>query len=485
MYSFSEWDTAYINSLPNAAFAIIEPAYTRGDTEDKRCRHLPHHSDGVKDGSDSNDHIDMDHLRNAWQRRKQIEPVTDSISQEELVAKAERHLKKHIKDLELDWGEESKDLELIPGQFSLSKNGYGHIRLVAPLKATIKTQSPYPSGGDSTPTPDLDEFLHARFRALSKIYIADYFLDLRKNDVLKNSTPLLKDQTVYADHRVSVHNWLGVVEASQWDEQYNPPGIDADIKIDIAANPKIVRGLTIQPPAIHSASVTFWFLWSKSHPDLSWEDFITNLGEEMDGEIVRFIVDEITQYGELSLVWQGADPYAKRKLHAKLESFRKKPLNPHKPAKSMVSGVQSQGGEPMDPQEEIKTLRAQIETLQKENDEAIKARDELQAKITTFEKDADLGKKYREELVQETESLYRLLNADKINEDFIKLMIHDAPVENLQVLKKDYESMLSEKLFFTCPHCGKQITSLRRSKEPEPKPETEKPQEKEAEQHKI
>lgn len=115
--SLIDWDTAYINSLPDEAFAVIEPAYKSGDTEDKNCRHLPHHTEEVKDGSDSKDHVDMDHLRNAWQRRNQIKPVTDSISQEDLIARAERHLKKHINDLELDWGEESKDIELIRASF--------------------------------------------------------------------------------------------------------------------------------------------------------------------------------------------------------------------------------------------------------------------------------------------------------------------------------------------------------------------------------
>jgi len=94
-----EWTVAYINSLPDAAFAVIEPAYKRGETEDKRARHLPHHSKDVKD-PDEKSSLDMPHFRNALARMNQIKPVTDSISTEELRAKAEAHLNKHQKQLE-------------------------------------------------------------------------------------------------------------------------------------------------------------------------------------------------------------------------------------------------------------------------------------------------------------------------------------------------------------------------------------------------
>lgn len=88
-----EWDTAYINQLPDSAFAVIEPAYERGETEDKRCRHLPHH--------DSSGKIDLPHFRNALARLTQIQPVTDSISRDELIARAKKHLCAHAKALDI------------------------------------------------------------------------------------------------------------------------------------------------------------------------------------------------------------------------------------------------------------------------------------------------------------------------------------------------------------------------------------------------
>jgi len=109
-----EWTTAFINSLPDAAFAVIEPAYKRGETEDKRCRHLPHHGPDVKTGKEHNT-VDLPHLRNALARMNQIKPVTDSISVEELRRRARVHLTAHAKALlgeELTFTEDGEeDLE--------------------------------------------------------------------------------------------------------------------------------------------------------------------------------------------------------------------------------------------------------------------------------------------------------------------------------------------------------------------------------------
>jgi hypothetical protein len=116
----AEWSTQYINNLPDGAFAVIEPAYVEGETDDKRARHLPHHtqeaasedegayateSGRVRDDSDAT--VDMSHLRNALARVGQIEPVTDSISTSDLREIAREHLKKH-RDL-LDTEQDNKE----------------------------------------------------------------------------------------------------------------------------------------------------------------------------------------------------------------------------------------------------------------------------------------------------------------------------------------------------------------------------------------
>jgi len=102
-----EWDTAFINSLPDAAFAVIEPAYLRGETKDKRCRHLPHHGPNVRD-PDENSSVDLPHLRNALARCGQIKPITNSISARELRERARRHLERHAEALLKTYRENKK-----------------------------------------------------------------------------------------------------------------------------------------------------------------------------------------------------------------------------------------------------------------------------------------------------------------------------------------------------------------------------------------
>lgn len=79
----AEWTTAYINSLPDSAFAVIEPGGKKdgeGRTTPRSLRHLPHH--------DADGAIDMPHLRNAMARMNQTMPA-------EMRGRAAAHLKRH------------------------------------------------------------------------------------------------------------------------------------------------------------------------------------------------------------------------------------------------------------------------------------------------------------------------------------------------------------------------------------------------------
>lgn len=156
-----------------------------------------------------------------------------------------------------------------------------------------------------------DEYLYAPFRALSQFALVAGFFDYTTPGILKRSTAMLKGQTVYPNHSADVNQWLGVVCKSWWDKSDGevPPGINCTLKINKQWNAKIVDG--IKTGAIHSVSVTIFQKYKKSHPDLG-DDFWWHLGEKINGQIVRLIVTEIISYGEISLVWQGADCFAKR-----------------------------------------------------------------------------------------------------------------------------------------------------------------------------
>jgi hypothetical protein len=85
----AEWDTEYINGLPDSAFAVIGEGGQKDDqgkTVPRTLRHLPHHK---ADGS-----LDLPHLRNALARMNQIEPAN-------LRDEAKRHLCAHAKESDI------------------------------------------------------------------------------------------------------------------------------------------------------------------------------------------------------------------------------------------------------------------------------------------------------------------------------------------------------------------------------------------------
>ena len=354
----AQWDAEYINKLPDAAFAVIEPDYKRGKTTNKNARHLPHHSDGVKDGNSSSDHIDLPHLRNALARVSQITPVTGSIQKQDLIDRATSHLQKHAKDLKIgDKGSgsgkaekprtERQSLSLaMPEAAVISRLASLGIQLPSPGAAVMNLEGSILSvdssnlniekigkrlaaqkeireamprfSADGGPdvtiadiVPSAEDYITASCRALSKVIIPDRFIDFTQGDILKKSAGMLKGATLYPNHRAFVENWLGVVTKSFWDEENNPPGINADIKVDALANPRIARGMLMDPPALSRYSVTIFSEWEKSHSDLEDREFFDLLGSNVDGQMVRFIITKIKGYGELSLVWFGADWGAK------------------------------------------------------------------------------------------------------------------------------------------------------------------------------
>jgi HK97 family phage prohead protease len=80
----AEWSTAYINNLPDSAFAYIEPGGTKDDegkTAPRSLRHFPHH--------DADGKVDLAHLRNALARAPQSDFGSKAMAHLERHAKAE------------------------------------------------------------------------------------------------------------------------------------------------------------------------------------------------------------------------------------------------------------------------------------------------------------------------------------------------------------------------------------------------------------
>lgn len=170
-------------------------------------------------------------------------------------------------------------------------------------------------------TPKDNEFITPMFRLLSETIVSKNYnpTDFSQNGVLKASMKLLLGQTVNCDHETNIGNAIGAVSKVVWQEAYKdgsftiPGGINGVLKIDGKANPRIARGILMDPPSIHSNSVTVQFRWDKSHPDMDDRDFYEKLGTyDEKGNMIRRIVTEIVRYMETSLVSHGADSFAQK-----------------------------------------------------------------------------------------------------------------------------------------------------------------------------
>lgn len=166
--------------------------------------------------------------------------------------------------------------------------------------------------------PGEDEFIEPMFRLLSACIVSKNYMPTEfPEEVLKESMDLLVGQTVNCDHETDVANAIGSVKSVVWQNSYKvdgitiPAGINGVLKIDGVSNPRIARGINMDPPSIHSNSVTVQFEWKPSHQfEKEWEfwDKIGTYAE--DGTMVHRIATRIISYKETSLVSHGADPFA-------------------------------------------------------------------------------------------------------------------------------------------------------------------------------
>ena len=179
----------------------------------------------------------------------------------------------------------------------------------------------YPNLDKSELTPKDEEFIEPMFRLLSETIASKNLnpTDFGQNGVLKASMKMLLGQTVNCDHETNIGNAIGAVSQVMWQESYKdgsftiPAGINGILKIDGKANPRIARGILMEPPSIHSNSVTVQFKWDKSHPGMEDGEFYQKLGTyDSKGEMIRRVVTEIVRYMETSLVSHGADSFAQK-----------------------------------------------------------------------------------------------------------------------------------------------------------------------------
>lgn len=195
------------------------------------------------------------------------------------------------------------------------------------IEATLQTNFLYPQQNISAMQADsfkqIDpETFTMEYRALSKSLIYQQgwrgmiVTDYSEGTVLKKSMPFLQDITIMPDHSFTSGKYLGNIHQTKWTQKVNDiaiPGINVGITFDDDPEASdehrhLLRG--VKKGFLKGFSVSLWLEYKRSHPDLDEWDFYERMGDEIDGEVVRFVATEIKRYLEASVVIAGADPHA-------------------------------------------------------------------------------------------------------------------------------------------------------------------------------
>lgn len=383
----------------------------------------------------------------------------------------------------------------------------------------------YPELSQEDLKPRDEEFIEPVFRLLSATIVSKNWnpTDFGVNGVLKASMNLLLGQTVNCDHETNIGNAIGSVSQVMWQEPYRdkgiyiPGGINGVLKIDGKANPRIARGILMEPPSIHSNSVTVQFKWDKSHPSLDDDKFYSSLGTyDKKGEMIRRMVTEIVCYRETSLVSHGADNFAQKldkngkltnpvyanRVWSSYEeyendesriysfddfkdsenydttSFINKDNNINNKENDMNEELQkfleSLFGEGYltlaDGQEhstevalsQIRELVSSNASLQEQVNNLTTERDTLNTQVTSLNDQvanltarAEIGSTYIASLREEAVNTYKKVAGEKADESIINMLNADTTSHNtVKSLLEDYQRRLEEKFPMTCSKCG-------------------------------
>ena len=187
-------------------------------------------------------------------------------------------------------------------------------------RATPNYTTYYPDVTNADLNPKDSEFIEPVFRMLSNVTVnAHYNPVYFPAEVLKKSMHKMIGQTINIDHEMATGNAIGAVKSVEWQNATTsngikiPAGFNAVLKIDGKSNPRLARGIMMDPPSIHANSVTVNFAWEQSHSNLTPEEFRDKIGSfDNKGKLIQKVATEIKAYHETSLVSHGADPFAQK-----------------------------------------------------------------------------------------------------------------------------------------------------------------------------
>lgn len=315
--------------------------------------------------------------------------------------------------------------------------------------------APRPIPTDLPLEPKPEDYIEKDVRMISQTLIGGY-LDFTRPGVLEAAVAVAAPVNLIRDHSYQAEDWIGKVLSASWggpvpEKGIAASGINGRVMVDGKVAPLIVRGMNSDPPTVNRFSVLIDFEYDRSHPDYDEDWWWTNLGEEVDGEIVRVVASRVENIYNLGVVWWGKDDTAQTL------SLRREQVNPGAATPRIKEGT-------MPTPEE---LAAQIVKLEKDLTAKSTEITDLTAKNTA------LGK-FRDGALAETKAeavkALTLLNGGKdVPEDDPNLCALGRAIESedheyARALTKQFQSRLESELPLVCAKCGGTVT--RRQSEP-------------------
>lgn len=330
-----------------------------------------------------------------------------------------------------------KSFEVIREGFARARFGGQFSGAVIPGEAAPLTLAAVEDNGGL----DAAEYYVCLARLLSAATTPYRKFDFSGEGVLEAAVPLFEGLTLYANHWADVEAWKGFVQEPFWDDVNTPNGINAKIVLDRTVDPKLARG--VETRALRSFSVTIWFEYQRSHPDLA--GFWDRLGEEVDGEMVRLIVTKITNAGEVSVVWEGEDPFAKS-----FEAGGDPPAQPTKEDATMKLSAATVA---------LLGIAAGAELtedlLEAKISETVTG---LATKVAGLEADAALGRQLLAETRERAVTLYKAARGEKALATFVTGVIEEADLATARALCQEYEGEIEQAVPLACPKCGEKLS---------------------------
>lgn len=317
------------------------------------------------------------------------------------------------------------------------------------------------------------DFLVLEVRAISARIIPGHWFEFPAK-LLQEATAQLQGMPVMLNHWHYVDTVVGMVLETWWDKELRlgAPGINARLRLDKQSLPEgLLRQMTADPPFKCAVSITWFGEYAKSHPDLTNSEFYALLGEEHQGQVVRWIATKIDEMPELSLVWAGADRGARALAHPGTHANLGQPggqpdgRSDDMDAKNIVTlaalaplgqALELTPAQLSSPEEVVQHLQAGV--------------DKLRAKVAELEPLAQAGQAHLEAVRAEALRLANLSAKDNKVPEGLQKVIEAADLATAAAFLEQFGGKVGQSFKAVCPECGTDVP-IRSSLESEEPPE--------------